>query len=74
MGAESLMPVGHVLQRPASVRLRVGEPIEHESIQDSIRKNHPNSSEHELCQRVMTFYMSRIEELLDRDYRNQAFL
>lgn len=69
MGAEKIMPVGRILQTPATVHLKIGEPIEHDRLEDSMRKSNPGAGELELRQRLMAFYMERIQQLLDSDYQ-----
>ncbi|MCI0413956.1 1-acyl-sn-glycerol-3-phosphate acyltransferase [bacterium] len=69
MGSENIMPVGRVLQNPATVRLRIGEPIDHRQLEESMKKENPGLSEHELRQQLMDFYMKQIEDLLDEDYK-----
>src|SRR5688572_8156216 len=69
MGAEQIMPVGRILQRPATVRLRIGEPVENDRLEESIRRNHPVAGEHEVRQRLMATYMTQIGQLLDPEYQ-----
>lgn len=69
MGSEKIMPVGRILQRPATVRLKIGEPIDHHQLEQSIKQDHPESSDHELRKRQIDFYMKEIEDLLDEDYK-----
>ncbi len=68
MGAEKIMPVGRILQTPATVRLRVGEPIDNQKLEQSIKKEHPGIGDYELRQRLMTFYMGKVQDLLDPEY------
>ena len=69
MGAEEIMPVGKILQRPATVRLRIGEPIDHDQLEQSLRKEHPGIGEHELRGRLMAHYMEKVQQLLDPEYQ-----
>ena len=69
MGAEQIMPVGRILPRVATVRLRIGNPIDHDQLADSIRRHHPGIGEQELRQRLMAHSMEQIRLLLDRDYQ-----
>jgi 1-acyl-sn-glycerol-3-phosphate acyltransferase len=72
MGSENIMPVGRILQRSATVRLRIGEPIDHQQLEQSMKREHPGIGDHELRQRMMAFYMKQIEDLLDQDYRPKS--
>jgi 1-acyl-sn-glycerol-3-phosphate acyltransferase len=71
MGPENIMPVGRVLQTPATVRLRVGEPMDHDRLQESIQGEYAEISEHDLRQKMMSHYMTQINDLLDTEYRAQ---
>jgi glycerol-3-phosphate O-acyltransferase len=68
MGAEKIMPVGRVLQRSATVRLRIGEPIDHQKLEQALHVEHPEISEQELRERMMALYMKQVQNLLDTDY------
>ena len=70
MGAEKLMPVGKWIPRPATVRLHVGEPIQHSLIEQEMRQNDPEKSDLEIRQEAMLYYMKRINQLLDPEYRD----
>jgi 1-acyl-sn-glycerol-3-phosphate acyltransferase len=70
MGAEKIMPVGQILQRPATVVLRIGEPIDHDRLESSVKLQHPGAPEQELRVRLMDHYMQQIEALLAPEYRN----
>lgn len=72
MGSEKIMPVGSVLQKPATVRLNVGDPIRHLEFEEQIRKSIPGRTERESRQIVMTRYMEQINSLLDPEYRYTA--
>jgi 1-acyl-sn-glycerol-3-phosphate acyltransferase len=72
MGSEKIMPVGRILQRPATVWLRIGEPIDHHEVEKSMKQEHPELSEHDLRKLQMNFYMKQIEDLLDEDYKPVA--
>lgn len=69
MGAENIMPVGKILQTPATVRLRVGEPVDHEKFQEMFRTGNPGLAESEFRKKLMENYMMRINALLDPDYQ-----
>jgi 1-acyl-sn-glycerol-3-phosphate acyltransferase len=70
MGSEDIMPVGRILQRSATVRLRIGDPISHANFEDDLRRENPDLSEREARQVLMGRYMTRINNLLDPDYRH----
>jgi 1-acyl-sn-glycerol-3-phosphate acyltransferase len=72
MGSEKIMPVGRILQRSATVRLRIGEPIDHRQLEESMKLEHPKLSERELRKLQMDFYMKQIGDLLDPDYKPVA--
>ncbi|HSP05566.1 MAG TPA: 1-acyl-sn-glycerol-3-phosphate acyltransferase [Acidobacteriota bacterium] len=69
MGSEKIMPVGSVLQRPATVHLKVGAPISHSEFEDDVRRQEAGKSDREFRQILMTRYMEQINHLLDPDYR-----
>jgi 1-acyl-sn-glycerol-3-phosphate acyltransferase len=69
MGAENIMPVGRTFQRPATVRLKIGEPIDHDQLEQSIKNQHFGIGEQELRARMMAHYMEQIQSLLDPDYQ-----
>lgn len=69
MGSEEIMPVGSVLQKPATVRLRVGEPIRHAEFEENVRRTEAGKTERETRQILMMRYMDKINLLLDPDYR-----
>jgi 1-acyl-sn-glycerol-3-phosphate acyltransferase len=69
MGAEKIMPVGSVLQKAATVILRVGEPIDHDHLEESMREQNPQISDHELRRQLMSYYMQKIQELLEPEYQ-----
>lgn len=69
MGAEKIMPVGKILQRPATVTLRIGEPIDHDRQEQKVRFDHPGIGDQEVRQLLMSVYMQRIQELLAPDYQ-----
>jgi 1-acyl-sn-glycerol-3-phosphate acyltransferase len=71
MGAEEIMPVGKILQSRAAVRLRVGEPVDHEKLLAEFRNANPDLSEHELRSKLMLDYMMRINVLLEPEYRSK---
>jgi 1-acyl-sn-glycerol-3-phosphate acyltransferase len=70
MGSENILPLGTILPRRATVRLRVGEPVDHRSMEESFAREHPNRTEVELRQALIHHYMNRINQLLDPDYRH----
>ena len=69
MGAENIMPVGKILQRSATVSLKIGEPIDHDELEALLRLKYPQIHDHELRQRLMSHYMQRIQELLAPEYQ-----
>lgn len=72
MGSEKIMPVGSVLQKSATVRLKIGDPIRHIEFEEEIRKSIPGKTDRESRQIVMTRYMERINNLLEPEYRYEA--
>ena len=69
MGSEKIMPVGRLLPLPADVRLRVGEPLQHSAIEAKLREENRETSESDLRQKIMTYYMAQINSLLDPAYQ-----
>lgn len=69
MGSEKIMPVGRVLPLPSTVRLRVGVPIQHSTIETRLRQKYPHASESDFRQKIMICYMSEINSLLDPEYQ-----
>lgn len=69
MGVENVLPLGSFLPRAATVRLRIGDPVDHAALETELRKNHPDVSERELREKLMLHYMTLINALLDRDYQ-----
>ena len=69
MGSEKIMPVGSVFQKPATVVLRIGDPILHPETENQIRKEHLDKTERKLRQSMMLFYMQQVNRLLDPGYK-----
>jgi 1-acyl-sn-glycerol-3-phosphate acyltransferase len=69
MGAENIMPVGRILQRRATVRLEIGEPVDHDALEQTFRNDYAGCGEQELRARMMSVYLRKIRELLDPDYQ-----
>jgi 1-acyl-sn-glycerol-3-phosphate acyltransferase len=69
MGVENVLPLGSFLPRAATVRLRVGEPVDHSQLEADLRKAHPGIGERELREKLMNHYMILINDLLDPDYQ-----
>ena len=67
MGAENIMPVGKILQSRSTVRLRIGEPIQHEQFSERLKSS--ESTEREMRSLQMQEYMMRINALLDPEYK-----
>jgi len=69
MGAEKIMPVGQILQSAAAVTLKIGEPIDHDSLEQSLRRQNPVITDQDLRRKLMAHYMQKIQELLEPDYQ-----
>jgi 1-acyl-sn-glycerol-3-phosphate acyltransferase len=69
MGAEKIMPVGQILQSAATVTLKVGEPIDHDQLEQTIRLSRPDINDHDLRRELMSQYMRKIQELLAPEYQ-----
>jgi 1-acyl-sn-glycerol-3-phosphate acyltransferase len=69
MGGEEILPLGSFLPRPATVRLRVGEPVDHSAEEAAIRKEHHDITERELREKLMHHYMILINHLLSPAYQ-----
>ncbi|HSE40157.1 MAG TPA: lysophospholipid acyltransferase family protein [Acidobacteriota bacterium] len=69
MGAENLMPVGRSLPRPGSIRLKIGNPINHIQLEEEFRKKKEYQSEKEFQQALLRDYMNQINDLLAPEYR-----
>lgn len=74
MGSEKIMPVGSVLQKPATVHLKVGTPILHSEFEETVRREQVGRSDRELRQVLMTRYMEQINHLLNPEYRSTGDL
>jgi glycerol-3-phosphate O-acyltransferase len=72
MGAEGILPLGSVLPRPATVQLRVGEPINNVEKENAYRLANPDRTEKEMRQDLMLLYMRQVNMLLDPEYRFQS--
>ena len=66
------MPVGSVLQKPATVHLRVGAPISNSDLESDVRRDETARTDREIRQILMSRYMERINGLLDPEYRYVA--
>ena len=69
MGPEEVLPLGSVLPQPATIRMRVGEPIDHAALESKIRAEAPEISDRELREKSMLHYMGKINDLLDPEYQ-----
>jgi len=69
MGAEKIMPVGKILQSRGSVKLKMGEPVDHEKLAREFKTASPELTENELRSKLMHEYMTRINALLEPEYR-----
>ena len=69
MGSEKIMPVGSILQKKATVLMRIGEPLLHREIEERFRLDHPGKTEREMRQALMVSYMEKVNSLLDPGYR-----
>ena len=63
------LPLGHVRPGPATVRLRVGEPIDNTEKDVAYRLANPDKTEKEMRQDLMLLYMRQVNMLLDPEYR-----
>jgi 1-acyl-sn-glycerol-3-phosphate acyltransferase len=72
MGAEKIMPVGQIFQSRSAVKLRIGDPVDHEQLAQRLKTANRELSENELRSRLMHEYMMRINELLDPDYQSAS--
>lgn len=70
MGSEKIMPVGRILQRPATVSLRIGTPVDYDAMESEFRTTNPDLSEKDVRSRLMLDFMNRINCLLDATYRD----
>ena len=69
MGVENILPLGSFFPQPAIVRLRVGEPVNHNKLEAEFRKENPAIGERELREKLMNHYMTLINGLLDPEYQ-----
>jgi 1-acyl-sn-glycerol-3-phosphate acyltransferase len=69
MGVENILPLGSFLPSPATVRLRVGTPVDHNLLEADLRKENPAIGERELREKLMNHYMTLINGLLDPEYQ-----
>lgn len=72
MGSEEIMPVGKILQRPATIYLRVGKAINHTELEHEFRQKNPQQSEKDLQQSLMLHYMNQINNLLKPEYTYES--
>lgn len=72
MGAEKIMPIGKVLQRPGSILLRIGRPFIHSELESDYRARHPQRSDAEVNHALMQLYMQEIDRLLDPEYQHST--
>jgi 1-acyl-sn-glycerol-3-phosphate acyltransferase len=71
MGSEKIMPVGRMLQKAATVRLRVGDAVDYDKQESEFRAANPDLNEMEVRSRLMLRFMQQINQLLDPEYRDQ---
>src|SRR5262249_22283009 len=69
MGSETILPIGSLRPRPATILLRAGEPIDHEVLAADYRAKNPDRTERQMRSDLMLYYMERINELLDSEHR-----
>ncbi|HET6267958.1 MAG TPA: lysophospholipid acyltransferase family protein [Acidobacteriota bacterium] len=70
MGSEKIMPVGKLWPRAATVRLRVGNPIDPKMVERKIKERQPQMTEREFRQTLMLEIMTHINALLDPEYQD----
>jgi 1-acyl-sn-glycerol-3-phosphate acyltransferase len=72
MGSEKIMPVGKLWPQTATVRLKIGSPIDPKTVEREIKERRPQMTEREFRQTLMLEIMNHINGLLDPEHQTGA--